>query len=343
MMRNLSLVRTRVALFFSFVAIAAAGSAQAGTLVTFNTNMGNFQVDMFDEVVGTTVANFVSLVNGGNYSNTIVHRSEAYNFVIQGGGFNTSYAAIANNGNIALQYKMLNTRGTIAMARTNSPNTANSQWFINTVDNSTVLAPRADNPATPNVNEFSDGYAAFGWVVKGMNVVDAIEALPVFDKRADTGNGALNTLPLQNYTSGAIADANKVIITSVTIAESHPSFQNPIWDTDVNNDGNLNASDLMPIVNRLLAHDGRFTPAAADINNTYYYFDTNGDNQVAVADLMRVVNAILRNDGPPASPQAAPDAMPMAVPEPSSLALIAMAIVATLTVAIRRRRSRAAS
>jgi peptidyl-prolyl cis-trans isomerase A (cyclophilin A) len=333
MMRNLSLVRTGVALICSFVALTAARNAQAGTLVTFNTNMGNFQVDLFDDVVGTTVQNFVTLVNGGNYSNTIVHRSEASNFVIQGGGFNTSYAAIPNNGNIALQYKMLNKRGTIAMARTNQPNTANSQWFINTVDNSTVLAPNAT----------SDGYAAFGWVVNGMNVVDAIEALPVFDKSTETGNLALTTLPLQNYTSGPITDANKVIITSVTVAEAHPSFQNPIWDVDINNDGNLNGSDLMPIINRLLAHDGRFTPAAADINDTYFYYDTSGDNQVGVADLMRVVNAILRNDGPPASPQAAPDAMPMAVPEPSSLALIAMAIVATLTVAIRRRRSRAAA
>jgi peptidyl-prolyl cis-trans isomerase A (cyclophilin A) len=328
------------------VVVANAPSANAGTLVTINTNLGEIQVDLYGDVAPTTVSNFASLVTGGNYTDTIVHRSVS-NFVIQGGGFNLQNSSIANNGNIALEYRMLNTRGTIAMARTNAPDTANSQWFINTADNTTTLAPRADNPATPQ-NEFSAGYAAFGWVVSGMNVVDAIAALPKFNFASL--NSAFNELPVQNYTqanynaSVPLTNANKVVINGITVAETHPSYQNPIWDADVNNSGTLTAADIMPIVNGLLTQNGRFTPSADNVGTTYKYWDTNGDSSISVSDLMRVVNAILRGDTAPANPFAAPLAAPLtAVPEPSTFALITMAIVATVTLAFRRRRSRSAA
>jgi peptidyl-prolyl cis-trans isomerase A (cyclophilin A) len=327
------------ALVICGVALSIASPALAGTLVTINTNMGNIQVDLYGDVAPTTVSNFASLVTGGNYTNTIIHRSVS-NFVIQGGGFNLSNTQIANNGNIPLEYRMLNTRGTIAMARSTAADSANSQWFINTADNTTTLAPRADNPNTPG-NEFSAGYAAFGWVVSGMSVVDAIAALPKFNF-----GSPFNEQPLQNYTQAnynagvQVTNANKVVINNITIAEQHASYQNPLWDVDVNNSGSLTAADLMPIMNGLLAQGGRFTPSAANVGDTYKYWDTNGDNSVSVSDLMRVVNAILRGDTAPAAPLAAPMAEALvAVPEPSTLALITMAVVATLTVAIRRRRS----
>ncbi len=334
-MREVSLTRTTIrgAQIGLLVALMAAtaftAAARASTLVTIDTNFGNIELDLFNDVAPTTVTNFVNLVTAGDYSNSIIHRSIP-NFVIQGGGFNTSSTSIPNNGTIPLEYKIANTRGTISMARLSSPNTANSQFFINTVDNTTTLGPGGSS---------TDGYAAFGWVLSGMDVVDAIAALPTYN--LSNINGAFTNLPLQNYTQGnPLSSANEAVINSISIAEQHPSYQNPIWNVDVNNDGKLSTADVMVIVNSILANGPKFSADSSKISNTYKYFDTNGDNFVSLSDLMTVVNAILRGDTAPASLTATPLAMPLVVPEPSSAVLSMAACLALGTIALRRRKRR---
>ncbi len=118
-----------------------------------------------------TVANFLAYVNAGFYTNVIFHRV-IDNFVVQAGGFSTgpaakppTGAAIKNEASNGLK----NLRGTIAMARTADPDSANSQFFINVADNPALDFGSAQNPA---------GYAVFGKVVQGQGVVDEIRIVP---------------------------------------------------------------------------------------------------------------------------------------------------------------------
>ncbi len=152
-----------------------------------------------------TVANFLDNLNSGYFVDTLVHRSIP-GFVIQGGGFHAADATpIPNHGTIPLEYSLPNERGTIAMARMSAPDTATTQWFINTVDNSAGLAPGGFSP---------DGYAVFGHVLgNGMDVVDAIAAVQTFNF-----NGAFTNLPLINYTNGAPNPLDyAVVVNSITV------------------------------------------------------------------------------------------------------------------------------
>ena len=202
-----------------FTAMAAAmllaacpAPAVADTIVTFTTNLGAFDVQLYDSQVPTTVANFLNYVNAGRYEGTLIHRSTTYNpsdiQIVQGGGF-----ALTGNGldyvqtfaPIALEASLPNLRGTIAMARTNDPNSATSQWFFNVTDNPAL------NPAPGN-----DGYAVFGQVIgSGMNVVDAIAAVTVYDASVQLG-GAFSQLPLLNP---SLTAENLVMVSSVAVPE----------------------------------------------------------------------------------------------------------------------------
>lgn len=160
-----------------------------GTLVQFDTDFGKFNVELRADAAPATVANFLSYVNAGSYSNSFFHRSVP-SFVIQGGGFlaQSNLAAIPANAPIALESALPNVRGSLAMARTNTPDSATTQWFINTVDNSSGLAPGT-----------SGGYAVFGRVLgTGMTVVDEIAAQPTFSLGADP----FRELPLRNVQPG---------------------------------------------------------------------------------------------------------------------------------------------
>lgn len=132
------------------------------------TNQGTFRVDLDDEAAPKTVANFLRYVDEGFYENTIFHRV-IRGFMVQGGGFTedlarkTTHQAVAYEGDNGLA----NNRGTLAMARTQSPNSATSQFFINHVDNA-FLNHGVRGGA---------GYTVFGKVISGMEVVDAIAAV----------------------------------------------------------------------------------------------------------------------------------------------------------------------
>jgi peptidyl-prolyl cis-trans isomerase A (cyclophilin A) len=322
MLRQLRSLTIRFGSLAVAIFLASCATAEAGTLVTINMNVGNIQVELFDGVAVNTVDNFLGLVTGGNFSNTIIHRSSPPNGVIQGGGFDTNFNPIANHGTIPLEYTVKHVRGTLGMARTADPNSATSQWFINTQDNSGIWAPSAS----------SAGYAAFGWVVSGMNVVDSISAMQTYN-----AGGAFGELPLKDYNpQNQVTDANKIIVNSITVTGVNNSFTNPVLATDVNNDGNLNSQDALTIINDLQHYNTGHAATAEFIGDSYKYFDPNGDSRVNSKDLLFVFNAILAKNAAQLSAQ--PMATPLVVPEPATWSLLLSALAALGVVGWRRRK-----
>ena len=154
-------------LLFATVAAAPLATAQTGTL---DTSVGDIVVQLDAAKAPATVDNFVQYVNAGHYNGTVFHRV-IDGFMIQGGGMTADGKPKPTRAPIPLEARngLSNQRGTIAMARTSVPNSATSQFFINVVDNSGKLdAPRPDG----------HGYAVFGKVVSGMDVVDKIRVVP---------------------------------------------------------------------------------------------------------------------------------------------------------------------
>ncbi len=162
-----------VALTCSAVGLAASSTSSKNT-VCMLTDKGEVVLELDATKAPVTVANFLQYVNVGFYASTSFHRVVDA-FVVQGGGYtygNGSYALKATNAPIALESKAVsglsNLRGTVAMARTSSPNSATSQFYINVGDNQFL-----DGSST------ADGYAVFGKVISGMAVVDLISKVPV--------------------------------------------------------------------------------------------------------------------------------------------------------------------
>ncbi len=136
-------------------------------MIRFTTNMGVFDVELNEAAAPNTCENFLSYVRSGFYNGTIFHRVIS-GFMIQGGGFEPGLkqkqtkAPIENEANNGLK----NDKYTIAMARTNEPHSATSQFFINVADNDFL------NHTSPTSRGW--GYAVFGKVVSGTDVIDAI-------------------------------------------------------------------------------------------------------------------------------------------------------------------------
>ena len=130
------------------------------------TSKGSVVLELYPTNAPNTVANFLQYVTDGFYKDKIFHRVIS-NFVIQGGGFNAALLEAPTRPAIKLEVcnGLSNTRGTIAMARTAVLDSATAQFFVNVVDN-------------PSLDTNGGGYAVFGKVVKGMDVVDAIKAVP---------------------------------------------------------------------------------------------------------------------------------------------------------------------
>ena len=139
-------------------------------MIKLHTNHGVITLNLFEDKAPETVANFKQYVKDGHYDGTIFHRVIS-NFMIQGGGFEpgmqqkSTRAPIKNEANNRVANKV----GTIAMARTMEPHSASAQFFINVADNSFL------NHSAPTVQGW--GYAVFGEVVEGMDVVNAIKGV----------------------------------------------------------------------------------------------------------------------------------------------------------------------
>jgi cyclophilin family peptidyl-prolyl cis-trans isomerase len=167
-----------LALGFGMLSIQASQAQDTAKTATapqvkFVTNMGEFVAEVYPDKAPKTAENFLQYVRDKHYDGTIFHRVIA-NFMIQGGGYDARYierptrAPVMHEGLEALSKGgPRNTVGTLAMARTNAPHSATSQFFINVVDNG-FLDPTPQQP----------GYTVFGKVVSGMDVVNRIRATP---------------------------------------------------------------------------------------------------------------------------------------------------------------------
>ncbi len=161
-----------VTLAFGTVAAAAETPAPAkNPVVLMETTLGNIKIELFQKEAPISVKNFLDYVNSGFYSGTIFHRVIP-NFMVQGGGFTDALkkkpgkAPIKNEATNGLK----NDRGTLAMARTSVVDSATSEFFINVINN--------DFLNHQNETQRGYGYAVFGKVVEGMDVVDKIVNTP---------------------------------------------------------------------------------------------------------------------------------------------------------------------
>src|SRR5690349_5666010 len=158
-----------VAAVVASAALLASGTALAQK-VKLQTSMGDIVVELDAAKAPKSVANFLQYVKAGHYDGTIFHRV-INNFMIQGGGMTADMKEKETRPPIPLESRngLLNQRGTIAMARTPDPNSATAQFFINVKDNDFLNQAQARD---------GNGYAVFGKVISGMDVVDKIRAVP---------------------------------------------------------------------------------------------------------------------------------------------------------------------
>ena len=153
------------------VTTMSVSSFAANTIVEMKTSLGNVEIELFNDQAPISAQNFETYAKSKFYNETIFHRVIP-GFMIQGGGMDVKLqekptrAAIRNEANNGLK----NTRGTLAMARTNNPNSATSQFFINVANNDFL-----------DKSMMNDGYAVFGKVTKGMDVVDKIVKVPTMN------------------------------------------------------------------------------------------------------------------------------------------------------------------
>jgi peptidyl-prolyl cis-trans isomerase A (cyclophilin A) len=163
-----------IRLFLVLLLGLGAGQAALAQKVRLATSMGDIVVQLEAEKAPKTVANFVQYVKDGHYDGTVFHRVIA-TFMIQGGGFDADMKQKPTRAPIPLESRngLSNARGSIAMARTNVPESATAQFFINVENNSRLDAANSSD---------GNGYAVFGKVVSGMDVVDKIRMVPVGDR-----------------------------------------------------------------------------------------------------------------------------------------------------------------
>ena len=170
----LSSLRRRTALLLAGATLALslplAASAADATQVKLKTSAGDIVLELYPDKAPKSVENFLQYVRDKHYDGTVFHRVMD-GFMIQGGGFTADLNQKPTRAPIPLEASngLKNDRGTIAMARTANPNSATAQFFINLVDNAPLNAPSPDG----------HGYAVFGKVVAGMDVVDKIKGVAV--------------------------------------------------------------------------------------------------------------------------------------------------------------------
>jgi len=157
----------RIFALFLVLSCSAVAQESTPTRVRVETSMGNFVIELASARAPLTVANFLEYVRAGHYEGTIFHRVVS-NFVVQGGGLDEKLAEKPTRQNIPNESGngLSNRRGTVGMARTGEAHSANTQFFVNLADNSTL---------DPQPSRW--GYAVFGQVIEGMDVVDAIGAV----------------------------------------------------------------------------------------------------------------------------------------------------------------------
>lgn len=172
-------------IIFSVVSLFMDNNEPKSVYVIMETNIGEIEVELYNDLAPVTVENFVGYVEEGFFDGLCFHRVIP-EFMIQGGGFypNGTYKTPYDPITLESRNGQKNVRGSIAMARSSNPDSATSQFFINTVDNDALNYPNPDGY----------GYTVFGKVSKGMDVVDLIGLAATDDK--ETPYGVMNNWPV---------------------------------------------------------------------------------------------------------------------------------------------------
>lgn len=194
-------------------------------VVILQTVAGDIPLQLTPTAAPQTVANFLQYVEDGSYIDSFIHRSAILQngdpFVIQGGGFYFEFTdeqvfiePVATHDPVVNEPNVTNSRGTVAMAKLDGdPDSATSQWFVNLSDNGPIL------------DDQNGGFTVFGRVTgDGMQVADAVSALPVYDLRENLGSGAFGEVPLVNVDEsvGLLVD-NFVIVLNAFVSASEYS------------------------------------------------------------------------------------------------------------------------
>lgn len=207
-------ISVKIGFVLSGILMTVAANA---TVVEFQTNFGDFDVELFDDEMPITVENFLTYVDAGDYDNTVLHRL-IEDFILQGGGYTFEdtgpFQAIAERPAIIHEHELANLTGTISMARVGADlDSAVSQWFFNLTDNTFLDADGAS-------------YAAFGQVLEGgMDVVNVIGGLNDRSYSGSAGTPSFANLPVHDFVSGTITEDHVVYVHSITrkIASSNSS------------------------------------------------------------------------------------------------------------------------
>lgn len=183
-------------------------------LVRFDTTFGEFDVELLEEAAPNHVANFLGYTDRQDFDNTIIHRLASFTStaisIVQGGGYKVeeTLTSVTKQGPVALEYELPNARGTLAAARTADVDSATSEWYFNTEDNSTTLGP--DN---------GGGYTTYGRVLgDGMDVVDLISSINTFNI-----GSAFGSIPLRFYNGGTPTEENFVMVNTVRRIDLYPT------------------------------------------------------------------------------------------------------------------------
>jgi peptidyl-prolyl cis-trans isomerase B (cyclophilin B) len=163
------------AISLTFMAGGASLAARSNPVVKLQTSMGDIEIELYPDKAPKTVENFLNYVNKGFYNGTVFHRV-INGFMVQGGGLNDKMQLKATDKPIQNEADngLKNDEYTVAMARTMDPNSATAQFFINVTDNDFLNFKSKDAQGW--------GYAVFGKVIKGMDVVDKIKAVETTTK-----------------------------------------------------------------------------------------------------------------------------------------------------------------
>lgn len=219
-MHSLKILYRTIALFVSLSSVLFASNVQANRVACFHTNMGNFCIELFEPHTPVTTANFLNYITSGAYTHGMFHRSVP-SFVIQGGGFKIvdtsngkTLAPVTTFGPIKNEFKISNTRGTVAMAKlSGDPNSATSQWFVNLNDKN-----------SQNLDFQNGGFTVFGRIIfDGMLVFDTIEQLPI----VNLGSSFSDT-PLVNYSGSQVLAENFVQIDQVEVFDPTGVFSDQV-------------------------------------------------------------------------------------------------------------------
>jgi len=185
-------LRLLLSLVLGLLPLAATTKEAAPMPVTvvFETNLGSISLELYPDKAPKTVANFTDYVRADHYNGTLFHRVIA-GFMAQGGGFTADLRQKPTNGQITNEADngLLNVRGSIAMARTADPHSASGQFFINLADNTFL------NFSAPTRQGW--GYAVFGKVTEGMEVVDEIGHRPTGARPPFPNNVPVETVVIE--------------------------------------------------------------------------------------------------------------------------------------------------